>query len=68
MKKGDKVTVTATIDAFACGLNSGNRIRVRVGNDLVWISACDVFTLSDVDTESYVKDELKRRLALMTTD
>ena len=68
MKKGDKVTVTATIDAFACGLNNGNRIRVRVGNDLVWVPACDVSTLSDDDTECYVKDELKKRLALMATD
>lgn len=37
MKRGDLVTVTATIDAFRGGLNSGRQIRVNVNGTLVWV-------------------------------
>ena len=65
MKRGDLVTVTATIDAFRCGLNSGKHIRVNVNGTLVWVP----IKVTDFeererkeDALKYVMEERRKRL------
>lgn len=65
MKRGDLVTVTATIDAFRGGLNSGRQIRVNVNGTLVWVP----IGMTDFeererkeDVLEYVREERRKRL------
>ena len=37
LKRGDTVTVNATVEAFRMGLNSQQEIRVRIGDAAVWV-------------------------------
>lgn len=39
MKQGDKVVVEGIADAFRTGLNSGEMVRVRIGDLTIWIPA-----------------------------
>ena len=64
MKKGDKITVTATIDSFRDGLNSGRQVRVNVNGTLIWVPV----KLTDIEeqekeegTLEYVREELHKR-------
>ena len=65
MKRGDLVTVTATIDAFRGGLNSGKQIRVNVNGTLVWvpIEMTDFKEREEKeDALKYVMEERRKRL------
>lgn len=55
MKRGDLVTVTATIDAFRGGLNSGRQIRVNVNGTLVWVP----IGMTDFEERERKEDALK---------
>lgn len=39
---GTKVLVRAEVDAFRTGLNSGPKVRVRIGDQSVWAKAEDL--------------------------
>lgn len=65
MKRGDLVTVTATIDTFRDGLNSGKQIRVNINGTLVWVP----IGMTDFeererkeDALKYVMEERRKRL------
>lgn len=65
MKRGDLVTVTATIDTFRDGLNSGRQIRVNINGTLVWVP----IGMTDFeererkeDALKYVMEERRKRL------
>lgn len=65
MKRGDLVTVTATIDTFRDGFNSGRQIRVNVNGTLVWVP----IEMTDFeererkeDALKYVQEERRKRL------
>ena len=65
MKRGDLVTVTATIDTFRDGLNSERQIRVNVNGTLVWVP----IEMTDFeererkeDVLKYVTEERRKRL------
>lgn len=65
MKRGDLVTVTATIDAFRGGLNSGRQIRVNINGTLVWvpIKMTDFEEREEKeDALKYVMEERRKRL------
>lgn len=55
MKRGDLVTVTATIDSFRDGLNSGRQIRVNVNGTLVWVP----IKMTDFEEREEKEDALK---------
>lgn len=42
MKKGDRVLIEATVDAFRESMNSGEMVRVKIGEVTVWIPYKDV--------------------------
>lgn len=65
MKRGDLITVTATVDAFRGGLNNGKQIRVNVNGTLVWVP----IKMTDFeererkeDALKYVMEERRKRL------
>lgn len=65
MKRGDLVTVTATVDSFRDGLNSGRQIRVNVNGTLVWvpIKMTDFKEREEKeDALKYVIEERRKRL------
>ena len=41
MKKGDTVLIPAKVDAMRSVINT-HQVRVKIGDDLVWIDASDV--------------------------
>lgn len=64
MKKGDKITVTATIDSFRDGLNSGRQVRVNVNGTLIWVPV-KLTNIEEQEKEEgmleYVREELHKR-------
>lgn len=62
MKKGDKLTVTATIESLMLGTR---RARVQIGNTLVWVPLSDTNydeLVAKEESDEYIKEERRRRL------
>lgn len=64
MKRGDLVTVTATIDSFRDGLISGRQVRVNVNGTLIWVP----IKLTDIEEQEkregileYMQEEMQKR-------
>lgn len=64
MKRGDLVAVTATIDSFRDGLNSGRQVRVNVNGTLVWVPV-ELTDIKEQEEEEsvleYMQEEMKKR-------
>ncbi len=72
MKRGDEILVKATVDAFRTGLNSGSRIRVKIGDVVLWVPEEDTVTpeeeINEKELTEYITEELEKRLAIPSTD
>lgn len=73
LKRGDVVTIEATVDALRLGLNSRQEIRVRVGDAIAWIPCPQEYLPVDKPTmetkeadiaevKMYIAEEMEKRL------